>query len=125
MNKKIKVLISITIIVLAITCSLIPILAKYIKKVNNNIQINSTDFYFTSDLLDVPETNGTFPEYTLGKGTNAITFSLNNYEDDLRFTTIDIDYEIKVTSSSDVIVFEETGTLNEAATKNSKQFNIA
>lgn len=124
MNKKIKVLISITIIVLAITCSIIPILAKYIKKVNNNIQINSTDFYFTSDLLDVPAPNGTFPEYTLGKGTNTITFRLNNYEDDLRFTTIDIDYEIKVTNLSDAIVFEETGTLNASSTKNSKQFDI-
>lgn len=124
MNKKIKILIGIMVITLVVTGSIIPILAKYIKKVNNNVQINSTDFYFTSDLLDIQATNGTFPEYTLGKGTDTITFNLNNYEDDLRFTTVDIDYEIKVTNSSDVIVFEENGTLNALSTKNSKQFDI-
>ena len=124
MNKKIKILIGIIVITLVVTGSIIPILAKYIKKVNNNVQINSTDFYFTSDLLDIQATNGTFPEYTLGKGTDTITFNLNNYEDDLRFTTVDIDYEIKVTNSSNVIVFEENGTLNALSTKKSKQFDI-
>lgn len=124
MNRRIKNLITILIIILVITCSIIPILAKYIKKVNTNMQINSTDFYFTSDLLDVPASNGTFPEYILGKGTNTITFNLKNYEDELRFSTLDINYEIKVTNSSDTIVFEETGTLSTSLTKNSKQFNI-
>lgn len=131
MNKKIKILIGIMVIILVVTGSIIPILAKYIKKINNNVQINSTDFYFTSDLLDVPAingipaTNGTFPEYILGKGTNTITFNLNNYEDDLRFTTVDIDYEIKVTNSSNIVVFEENGTLNAISSKNSKKIDIA
>ncbi len=125
MNKKIKYLIGIMITMLVLTSCIIPIIAKYIKTVENNIQVNSSNFYFASDLLDVPATNGTFPEYTLGKGTNTITFNLNNYEDDLRFTTIDIDYEIKVTNSSNIVVFEENGTLNSISSKNSKKIDIA
>ena len=124
MNKKIKIIISSITIILILTCTFIPIFAKYLKNQKNLVGVSSKDFYFTSDLLDVPATNGTFPEYTLGKGTNTITFNLNNYEDDLRFTTVDIEYEVKVMNSNDVVVFVENGTLNATSSKNSKKFDI-
>ena len=43
----------------------------------------------------------------LGKGVNVISFTLNNFEDDLRFTTSDIKY---VASSISKII-EGTNTL--------------
>lgn len=124
MSKKMKYIFSVLSFALILTCILVPVFAKYIKTQNNNVNISSKEFYFTSDLLDVPQTNGTFPEYILGKGTDTISFNLNNYEDDLRFTTIDIKYSIKVTNSSDTVVFEEEGTLNTSSSKVSKSFEI-
>ena len=107
MTRKTKYLITILSIILIVNCIMIPVMAKYYKNKKNNIAIEASEFYFTSDLLDVEATNGSFPEYTNAKGSNVITFNLNNYEDDLRITTVDIEYKI---------VLENIGNVEGAAT---------
>lgn len=124
MTRKTKYLITILSIILIVNCIMIPVMAKYYKNKKNNIAIEASEFYFTSDLLDVEATNGSFPEYTNAKGSNVITFNLNNYEDDLRITTVDIEYKIVIKNSSDIVVFEQGYILPASSTKQNKKFEI-
>ncbi len=48
------------------------------------------EFYFTSDFLDGNT-------HTLGPGSTEVTFSLGNHADELRFSEVDITYEVTVT----------------------------
>ena len=59
----------------------------------------------------------------LGKGVNVISFTLNNFEDDLRFTTSDIKYEMIVVDSNDFTVYEKNGTITGGSGKQSVSLN--
>lgn len=124
MSKKMKYILTIIIIVIVLSGITVPILGKYLLEKSGQLGIQADDFYFTSDLLEEPSTNNTFPEYTLGKGIDTISFKLNNYEDSLRFTKTDIKYNITVTNSLDVKVYETTGTITTGSEKNSVSINI-
>lgn len=52
--------------------------------------VRAKEFYFTSNFLD-GET------HTLGPGSTEVTFSLGNHADELRFSEVDIAYEVTVT----------------------------
>lgn len=124
MTKKTKYIIFILNFILVLSCVMIPVFAKYYKNKKNNIGIETTDFYFTSDLLEVRATNGSFPEYVSERGSNVITFYLNNYEDDLRITTVDIEYKIIIKNSHNEVVFEQEDILPASSTKQNKKFEI-
>lgn len=124
MSKKMKYIITILVVVLVLTCVAVPVFAKYIKEDESEIGINAMDFYFTSDLLAEPTTHETFPEYKLGKGNNTISFKLNNYEDETRFTTVDIKYELTVYNSSNFPVYDKAGTITAGTSKKSVSFEI-
>lgn len=124
MTRKIKYITFILCITLILSCIMIPVLAKYYRNKQNKIGIVSTEFNFTSDLLEVPAANGSFPEYINAKGSNIITFKVNNYEDDLRITTSDIEYKIIIKNSNNVVVFEQEYTLSASSSKQSKEFKI-
>ena len=124
MTRKTKYIIFILNFVLIFSFIMIPVLAKYYRNKVNNIGIAASEFYFTSDLLAVPATNGSYPEYVNAKRSNAITFYFNNYEDDLRITTVDIEYKVVIKNSNDVVVFEKEYILPASSTKQSKEFTI-
>ena len=84
---------------------------------------SNNKYYFTIDILEEPSTNGAFPEYMLGKGVNVISFTLNNFEDDLRFTTSDIKYEMIVVDSSNFPVYDKNGTITGGSGKQSVSLN--
>lgn len=123
MNKKVKVIISVSIVFLLLSTIAI-VMAKYIRNNDSDTGVVAKEFYFTSDYLDVEKTDGTFPEYTLGTGVNDIVFNLNNYVDELQFTQVDIEYEITVTDLSSAVIKELSGTIAKASTKNNVTISI-
>lgn len=124
MNKKAKVIILLSIVFLLLSTATI-VMAKYIQNNNSNTGIAAAEFYFTSDYLDIKQTDETFPEYTLGSGVDTIIFNLNNYVDTLQYTTVDISYKVTVTDSSDNVVKELTGTIEATGNINSSTVTIA
>lgn len=123
MSNKMKYVFIVLSIISILTCVAVPVLAKYIKEKENELEIRAKKFYFTSDLLEEPSTHVAIPEYMLGKGVNVISFTLNNFEDDLRFTTSDIKYEMIVVDSNNFTVYDKTGTITGGNEKQSVSFN--
>lgn len=71
-------------------CTVGGVLAKYIKELGtNNGVVRAYNFYFTSNLLDGRT-------HTLAPGSTEVTFTVGNHADDLRYSEVDIAYEIKV-----------------------------
>ena len=91
-------------------------LAKYVMDYKADVLYEANSFYFTSDLLTEPATNGTYPSYTLQSGKNDITFVLRNYADGLRTSEVDIDYtvSVEVKSGGGGPVAPQTGTLEKS-----------
>lgn len=87
--------------------------ARYIYQRSSVNPVAANQFYFTSDLLETPDENGNTKTYTLTPGTTEITFELRNYEDALRWSGTDIEYQYTVTQSGGTIpVAEDTGTIS-------------
>lgn len=125
MNGKFKYIFTIIITVFVISCITIPAFAKYVNLNDKDLNIEAEEFYFTSNLLEMPSTGGTFPEYTLGIGVDKINFSLNNFEDDLRINSDDITYEIVVKDSSDNVVYNNNGTIIANGNKNTQNYEVS
>ena len=70
-------------------CAVGGIYAKYVYDRDRFGLVATPNFYFQSDLLSADGA-----EYTLNSGTKAITFTLTNSADDLRFSDEEISYTI-------------------------------
>lgn len=90
--------ISKTLIPIAVFISIILIsgivFAKYITEKKKNVLYTAGSFYFTSDLLSDGAALNT---YEYGKGIDEISVDLKNNIDDLRFSEVDIYYNVKIT----------------------------
>jgi hypothetical protein len=62
--------------------------AKYIQISNTRDVLPAEEFYFTSTLLD--------GETHVISGTDKLTITIGNHEDDLRYSSVDIAYEVEV-----------------------------
>lgn len=72
--------------------------AKYVRSQREEPLYVARSFYFESDLLESQASNGEYPKYTLQDGTDSIAFQLKNHADDLRFSEVDIDYKVELTT---------------------------
>ncbi len=111
--KVITIIIAIVLSFCTIAGSLV--LAKYLNKKESSGQIGTSNFYFTSNLLDGQT-------HTLAPGTKNFSFTIGNYADDLRFSEVDIQYTVSVTSGA--IVENGTGELKKGAV-NDKEVTIS
>ena len=90
------------VVFLIVGCLLVGILAsvgaKYVHETQKDAAASAKAFYFTSDILD----GETHEIAAMEKdGTASVTFQLMNHADDLRYSEVDIDYEVTVTSEDD------------------------
>lgn len=69
------------------------VFGRYQRQIRSDGWVKAYDFYFTSNLLD----GGT---HTLAPGSKEVTFTLSNHADELRYSEVDINYEVKVTDKS-------------------------
>ncbi len=101
-NRK-KVIISTVAVVLSLCVLTVGMLvAKYLNKKDSDGLVKSKNFYFTSNLLDGEE-------HKLAAGSTSLTFTLGNHEDDLRYSEVDIKYNVTVDNGA--TVENGTGTL--------------
>lgn len=73
-------------------------LAKYILKRKDVSEIHPSNFYFESNIQE----NNSY--IWNGKDEYIIDIDLKNYEDDLRFSSFDISYEISISTEADIDV---------------------
>ncbi len=91
-SRKRNAAIVVYIIIGMILCALVGnALAKYFQSSTKADTVRAKEFYFSSDILD--DLNR-----TLTPGVSEITFSLGNHEDELRYSEVDIEYTVTVTS---------------------------
>ncbi len=101
------------ILLLACTITGAIVLAKYITNERTSTGLVTTkNFYFTSNLLDGEE-------HTFAPDTTSVTFTLGNYEDDLRYSEMDIEYTVTVDDAA-VTVTNEKGTLVKGSIQNAE-----
>lgn len=74
-------------------------IGRYQRQIRSEGYARAKEFYFTSDFLD-GRTHTITPEGTAA----AFTFTLGNHADDLRFSEVDITYEVTVTPGNGVTV---------------------
>jgi len=77
-------------------------IGRYQRQLKSESAVKAQEFYFTSDFLD----GGT---HTLAPGSTEVTFTLGNHADELRYSEVDIAYEVTVDNGA--TVDKETGTL--------------
>lgn len=104
-----------TLAVLAV-CFVLPaillgaVIGRYQHQLQSDGSVRAREFYFTSDFLD----GGT---HTLtpapAPGTTQVSFTLGNHADELRFSEVDIAYEVTVTPVDGVSVEGGSGTLTQ------------
>lgn len=81
------------VISVALLCGLAGIaVARYMQTTHADVAVRVKEFYFTSDLLNEEEEN----THTLSPGSKSISFTLGNHADELRYSEVDINYEVKV-----------------------------
>lgn len=112
MNKKrITIIIIGTILLIALGTIIVPTVAKYIKEQGKQSELESGNFYFTSDYLDA----GEMPTYEIFG--NSVTFEIRNYVDSLRINDTNIDYTVSTTEG---IISNSSGTLEKSSQNISK-----
>jgi len=91
-----KVIISTIAVVLSLCILMVGMLAaKYITGKSSDGVVRAKNFYFTSNLLDGEE-------HILAPDSTNITFTLGNHEDDLRYSEVDISYEVTVDNGAEI-----------------------
>lgn len=89
-EKKFNIYLIIFGIVIFVLCiSIGGVIGKYVFNKNDDGEINSKEFYCSSDLLTSDN-----KEYVLNANTVSIDFSIRNYIDDLRINNDDISYSV-------------------------------
>ena len=81
--------------------------AKYLINHHNDLVYGGKAFYFNSDLLKLSSKS-----YTLQNGTDEISVNLYNYEDKLRVSLVDIEYEVVLLDSNSNEVSKKSGVLS-------------
>ena len=99
-----KLLIALICIFIATMLSFGGVFAKYYYDYEKRVNVQSLEFYFSSDLLT---DNGNV--YTLNPGTTEIEFTIKNYEDNLRFSQSEVSYTI---TSNGGMLSLQNGTLS-------------
>ncbi len=95
LNRK-KVIISTIAVVLSLCVLMVGMLAaKYLNERSSDGLVKAKNFYFTSSLLDGEE-------HKLASGSTSFTFTLGNHEDDLRYSEVDIFYEVTVDNGAEI-----------------------
>lgn len=93
--------------------------AKYMNEKEKDFVYEANDFYFESNLLS-DSTN--ISTYTYSKGEDTIEIELKNNMDELRYSEVDINYEIKITDIYGNSVKDKSGndvsTITGTLTKN-------
>ncbi len=72
------------------------VFAKYVAEKNKNLLYTAGSFYFTSDLLS---DSSTIKTYEYQKGLDEISLYIRNNIDDLRYSEVDIYYNVKITNA--------------------------
>lgn len=93
-QRNVKILIM-AVVLLVCTLTISIVAAKYIAEKSSDGSVRANNFYFTSNLLDGKK-------HTLAPGSTSITFTLGNHEDDLRYSEMDIKYEVTVNNGATV-----------------------
>ena len=93
MRKKIIAVVFATLLVLSVLC-IAPALAKYITEQGKQSEINSNEFYFTSDYLS----ESMLPEYKIYG--DSVEFEIRNYIDSFRVNDSDIVYAVSATDGT-------------------------
>ncbi len=103
MKKRIiAVVVSAALLVLSVLC-VVPALAKYATEQGKQSEINSPEFYFTSDYLS----ESVLPEYKIYGG--SVSFKIRNFIDSFRVSKENITYTV---SAPDGTLSSVDGTLN-------------
>jgi len=72
-------------------------IGRYQNQFRSDSSVRALNFYFTSPFLD----GGT---HTLAPGSTEVSFTLGNHADELRFSEVDITYEVTVEPSAGITV---------------------
>jgi len=106
-------ILTVGVILLALLCGLAGLaFARYMQSSGSGVVARAGDFYFTSDLLDE---NG--KEYTLVPGSTSVTFTLGNHGDGLRYSEMDIEYEVTVDNGATISIETNTKDNSQKLTK--------
>lgn len=79
---------------------------KYIRQETGEPVYAGKSFYFESDLLS---DSLTVPDYTMQEGEDEISFVLCNYEDQLRYSEVEIQYQVTLTDAEGAPVKDKAG----------------
>lgn len=98
--------------------------AKYNSNENKDFFYEASSFYFTSNSLD---SNSSVTVYTLATGTDYIEFDVANNEDNLRYSEVDINYQVTITDINGNNVKDKNNNninkINDTLAKNSINSN--
>jgi len=101
---------------LCICCiSFSSVLGRYVTNTINNYYLRTKEFYFNSDKLQENSANYQIDNWS-GVDDYVITINMDSRDNNLLYTTYDIDYEISYTCSDNIIcqLSKETGTIKES-----------
>lgn len=92
------------------------VMGRYQRQLRSDASVRALEFYFTSNFLD----GGV---HTLAPDSTELTFTLGNHADELRFSEVDISYEVTVkTNGSEAVgVAVAYGNANKKLAKDTKQ----
>lgn len=100
-----------SIAVLAVSLVLLVLLigaaiGRYVHQLHSEGSVRAEEFYFTSDFLDGDT-------HTLAPGSTQVSFTLGNHADELRYSEMNINYKVTVTSNNgtEATVSPSAGTL--------------
>ncbi len=85
---------------------------RYQHELSSEGSVRAKEFYFTSDFLDGKT-------HTLAPGSTRLSFTLGNHADELRFSEVDVAYDVTVTPADGVTVENSRGTLTKNARSDS------
>lgn len=117
--KKIKKYKREQLIIIGLLCicfiSIVSVLGRYVTNSFNDYYLRTKEFYFNSDKLQVDPANYQIDNWS-GVDDYTITINMDSRDNNLLFTTYDIDYDISYTCSNNIIcqLSKEKGTIKES-----------
>lgn len=92
------------------------VLGRYVTNSFNNYYLRTKEFYFNSDKLQDNSANYQIDNWS-GVDDYTITINMNSRDNNLLFTTYDIDYEISYTCSNNIIcqLSKQKGTIDSSS----------
>lgn len=117
--KKIKKYKREQLIIIGLLCicfiSFVSVLARYVTNSINNYYVKTREFYFNSDKLQEKSANYQIDNWS-GVDDYVITINMDSIDNNLLYTTYDIDYEISYICSNNIIcqLSKQKGTIKES-----------